>query len=326
MKTSFSKNALLWALIFTVVNSAGALERDDVSWTNGDVTLAGTLYKPDGRGKHPTFIFLHGSGPDTRKGSTYTQYARNLVKKGYAVLLYDKRGAGESTGDWKSTDYVDLAQDAVKGIEYLLTRKDVNKKAIGVIGSSEGGWTAPIVENVSPHVSRMILISAPPMTPAEQGNFEWSLELRAQGLSESDIAEVMTLERQRDLVRKTDSGWNELDEAIEAAKKRPWYEAAGSPGRPDKNHPRYEWLRRNMDYDPIPSLKRVNVPVLLMYGAKDPLVDAKTSAAIMAQLAKDEGKDFTIYTYPDGGHNLTANGITFKQEHWDRIAGWLETH
>jgi pimeloyl-ACP methyl ester carboxylesterase len=324
MTSHFLKHAAIWMLGFFMIGPADALEREEVSWTNGDVRLAGTLYVPEGRGRHPVFIYLHGSGPETRRGMTYIQYARNFAKNGIAMLVYDKRGAGESTGDWKSTDYADLAEDAVKGIEYLMTRKDIDKKSIGVIGASEGGWTGPIAVNTSPHVTHAILTSAPPMSPNEQGYYEWSLELREEGMSEEDIAEIMELERQRDRVRKTDTGWEALDEAIAVAKRRPWYEAAGSPGRPNKKHSRYEWMRRNMDYDPLPALKKLDVPVLLLYGAKDPLVDAKTSAEVMEKLAEDEGKDFTIYTYPDGVHNLTANGVTYTKEHWDRIFGWLK--
>jgi len=300
-----------------------ALRTEDVEWTNGDVTLSGTVYLPDGAGPHPGFVFLHGAGPETRTAFTMTRYAREFAKHGIAMLLYDKRGTGKSTGDWMQSDYSDLANDAVQGIELLVKRKDIDPKHIGVIGASEGGWTGPLTANRSPYPSLLILISAPPMSPFEQGFFDMRNELRSAGLSESDIAEAIELERLTRQVQRTDEGWDDLDRAVEAAKSKPWYEAAGSPDRPDPSNPRSSWYARIMDYDPVPALRAIRVPTLLLYGAKDVLVDATTSAKRMEELATKEGKDFTIHIYPESGHNLTLDEVRFPADHWDRIFGWI---
>lgn len=316
---------LTGALLGFSHNMARAALMEDLVWSNGDVRLGGTLYLPEGKGPHPAFIYLHGSGPDTRKGLTYQRYARQFADNGVAMLLYDKRGTGESTGDWMQSDYSDLANDAVAGIELLVKRDDIDKNAIGIVGGSEGGWTGPLAATRSSQVSLLILISAPPMSPYEQGLYEYSVELRNEKLPEDQIAEVIALARLREQVRQSDTGWEELDRAIEAARVRPWYEAAGSPERPEKNpaNPRTQWYRRIMHYDPMPVLHTLRVPTLLLYGADDPLVDAKRSAEIMQSLRDNEGKDFTIHVYPGCGHNLTTNGFKFPDDHWDRIFDWI---
>jgi acetyl esterase/lipase len=71
MTSHFLKRAAFWMLGFFMIGPVNALEREDVSWTNGDMKLIGTLYIPDGKGPHPVFIYLHGSGPETRRGMTY---------------------------------------------------------------------------------------------------------------------------------------------------------------------------------------------------------------------------------------------------------------
>src|SRR5205814_9509925 len=97
-------------------------KRDDVRFSNGGIRLAGTLISPDTRSKHPAIILVHASGAEDRE---YTlPLARFLIRRGMAVLGYDKRGVGGSTGDWRAASYEDLAGDVVAALEYLTPRSD----------------------------------------------------------------------------------------------------------------------------------------------------------------------------------------------------------
>ena len=84
-------------------------KREDVRFSNGDVQLAGTLTSPATTGKHPAVILVHGSGAENR--DYVLPFARFLVRRGMAVLGYDKRGVGGSTGDWTTASFEDLAGD-----------------------------------------------------------------------------------------------------------------------------------------------------------------------------------------------------------------------
>src|ERR1700749_2584665 len=77
--------------------------RQDVTFRNGDVLLAGTLLLPRGAGLHPGIVFVHGSGPETRWGTSLF-FADRFARAGVAALVFDKRGTGGSTGDWKTVD------------------------------------------------------------------------------------------------------------------------------------------------------------------------------------------------------------------------------
>jgi hypothetical protein len=96
--------------------------REDVRFTNRDVQLTGTLITPSVGGRHPAIVLVHGSGAENR--AYMLPWARFLVRHGVAVLGYDKRGVGDSTGDWNAATYEDLAADAVAAVEYLKTRRD----------------------------------------------------------------------------------------------------------------------------------------------------------------------------------------------------------
>lgn len=295
----------------------------DVSWVNGDVRLAGSLYLPDGQGSYPAAIFLHGSGPETRMSFTLGQYAKRLSREGVAVLIYDKRGAGDSTGDLMESDYQDLAADAVAGIALLAGRDDIDAKRIGVIGASEGGWTGPLAANASEHVSWMMLISAPTVSPLEQGLFESSVELKNAGLEEDDLNEAVALERVRLEAVLDPAKESVFRDAVEAAKGKAWFGKAYSTELPDEDASSTKRARRTMGYDPGPMLAAINVPCLMLYGRLDPLVDAVSSARDMEALARDGGKDITVVIYPESGHDLRLPGAGFPEDHWDRVVNWM---
>ena len=108
--------------------------REDVRFANRDVQLAGTLIAPSVGGRHPAIVLVHGSGAENR--AYMLPWARFLIRHGIAVLGYDKRGVGESTGDWNAATYEDLAGDAVAAVEYLKTRPILTRHRSGCSGSA----------------------------------------------------------------------------------------------------------------------------------------------------------------------------------------------
>jgi dipeptidyl aminopeptidase/acylaminoacyl peptidase len=113
----------------------------DVTFSSGDVTLAGTLARPDGPGPYPAVVMVGGSGPSNRNNDTlFPPIREHLVGAGIAVLSYDKRGVGESSGSWLASTMDDLAVDAVAALGFLCDQPVVRAEAVGLFGHSEGGW------------------------------------------------------------------------------------------------------------------------------------------------------------------------------------------
>jgi hypothetical protein len=125
------------------------LAQQEVVFSNGQVRLAGTLMIPAAKGLHPAIILLHGSGPLTRY--SFGPYPHFFTSLGFAVLIFDKRGTGASTGtlldastgDLKSPPVTyypdDMVNDALAAFRFLQGLKEINPREIGVWGSSEGG-------------------------------------------------------------------------------------------------------------------------------------------------------------------------------------------
>lgn len=125
---------------------------DSVEYESRDglVHLAGSFTYPKGIGPFTTLVMITGSGQEDRDETIFGHkpfavIADHLTKNGYAVLRVDDRGRGKSKGDLKNATSLDFAEDVITSIQYLQTRKEVNRNKIGVIGHSEGGFIAPMV-------------------------------------------------------------------------------------------------------------------------------------------------------------------------------------
>lgn len=118
--------------------------QEEVTFSNGDATLAGTLVLPEGYSrKTPVLIMVTGSGQENRDEEIFEHrpfavIADAFARAGIATLRYDDRGVGGSTGDVLNATTVDFKNDALAGIKMLRERFD----KVGVIGHSEGGLIA----------------------------------------------------------------------------------------------------------------------------------------------------------------------------------------
>ncbi|NML38147.1 alpha/beta fold hydrolase [Chitinophaga sp. G-6-1-13] len=140
-------------------------QEEEVTFENrhAGVSLSGTLSLPTGKGPFPAVVLIPGSGPSDRNETIFTHkvflvLADYLTRAGIAVLRADDRGVGKSTGNYESATNEDFAEDALAGVRYLQSRKEVNPRAIGLIGHSLGGEIAPITA-ASPDVAYAVLMA-----------------------------------------------------------------------------------------------------------------------------------------------------------------------
>jgi uncharacterized protein len=141
----------------------------DVRFESRGEMLAGTLDLPAGEGPHPTLVWVHGSGPETRdRGSSY--YGR-LLDSRYAIFAFDKRGVGESEGNCCPLDFDLLADDVVAGVDAVRERDEVDDDAVGLMGLSQGGWIAPLAADRSDAVSFAVILSGPAVSIGEETEY-----------------------------------------------------------------------------------------------------------------------------------------------------------
>lgn len=120
---------------------------EEVSFTNGDVVLNGTLALPEGVSREtPVLIMVTGSGQQNRdeelfEHKPFAVIADALAKAGVATLRYDDRGYGDPSANPMAWTTDDFKNDALAGMELLRKRFD----KVGVLGHSEGGTIAMMI-------------------------------------------------------------------------------------------------------------------------------------------------------------------------------------
>ncbi len=160
-------------------------------------TLAGTLCVPKANPSGVCVILITGSGPQNRDEELmghkpFLVLADYLTRQGIAVLHYDDRGVGMSTGDFVSATTEDFASDVEAAIAYLQTRGEI--KSIGLIGHSEGGIIAPIVASRNhSKVKFVVLLAGTGIPGKELLLLQNSLISTANGVSEAEIKKANSL-------------------------------------------------------------------------------------------------------------------------------------
>lgn len=275
--------------------------QEQIKFRNGNVTLAGTLLLPPTAGRLPAIIFHEGSGDWTRDDTWFSRPVDLFLKHGIAVLLYDKRGVGSSTGDWHTSSYKDLADDLLASVRLLKNRRDINPRQIGVRGFSQGGWIASLAAATSKDVAFIIYISASGAgTIEEQDTSSLLAKMRSDGFSEADIEEARRFVKLTYEAPHSRAAWQRLEAALPNARNQKWF--GQTIGGLPKDNWVWEQRRLNAGYDPAVTFRHVKCPTLIIYGEKD---NPSQGIARIEQALKEAGnRDYTVRVFPGADHDL----------------------
>ena len=317
---------------------------EEVTVKHDGVTLAGTLTLPKGNGPFTAVQLLTGSGPQDRDETIaghkpFLLLADTLTRAGYAVLRFDDRGVGGSTGDLAKATYNDLTGDVLAGVTYLKNRADINH--IGLLGHSEGGYLAPLAAERSRDVAFVILMAG----PAVSG--EKVLVLQNRLIYESAGRPKAQIEAQVSYIRELSALLKEENYGAARALSRKQIEVqlnelpkAQRPGPAVQEQMIQAYLaslpslREFFVYDPAAALEALRVPVFAFYGGRDIQVPASQNAPVMRQLLEND-PDATVRVFPGLNHLLQPAptgalgeyaGIetTIAPVVLEAITGWLE--
>ena len=273
------------------------------------VTLSGTLTLPEGRGPFPAAILITGSGPEDRDEALFGHkpfavLADYLTRHGIAVLRYDDRGIGRSTGRFPGSTSADFATDANAAFAFLATRPEIDRRAIGFIGHSEGGMIGPIAAMDNPGVAYLVLLAGPGVATRDLLEAQRRAIAESQGMSAGQIDRSASL--QAELVRIAGSA------ADDAAARTAFAAALTDARMTEAGVPVSErgsmatlmldpWFRWFLRYDPAPALRHFQGPLLALNGSLDrQVLPAQNLPGIRAATAGH--RDVTITLLPGLNH------------------------
>ena len=313
---------------------------EDVTFENNKekVTLAGTLTLPKKEGNYPVVILISGSGAQNRDEQVLGQkpflvVSDYLTKNGIAVLRYDDRGTAKSKGNFASSTSANFATDVESAIEYLKTRKEINKNKIGLVGHSEGGMIAPMVASKSKDVNFIVLLAAPGMRGDKLLLLQKEKIERAMATSEPEILKGQKIYGGAyDLILKSKKEDLKLKEYF---KSNIGKETSERDIDIMVNQLSSDWVQYYLKYDPAIALEKTKCPVLAVNGEKDLQVPSKENLEVIKKsLLKGGNKKVTIIEFPKLNHlfqttetgnpsEYETNEETFNEKALQQITSWI---
>jgi pimeloyl-ACP methyl ester carboxylesterase len=307
------------------------------------VTLAGTLTVPPGPGPFPAAILITGSGPEDRDETVFTHkpfavLADHLTRAGIAVLRYDDRGTAASTGSYAGATSADFATDANAAFAFLRTRPEIDPRAIGFIGHSEGGLIAPLAGRDNPDVAWFVLLAGPGTPTPQLMEAQRRAVGHSQGVSDADLDRSLPVQNAFYAAAASNGDAEAVKARLRTALTDDLLNAAGMPlaQRDAMAAAAAEpWFRFFARYDPAPALAAIHVPVLALNGSLDQQVVARDNlAGISAALAGH--RDVTVRELPGLNHmfQTARTGApgeyadieeTFAPAALDIVTDWIRT-
>jgi alpha-beta hydrolase superfamily lysophospholipase len=240
--------------------------------------LGATLTRPNSAGRVPLVITISGSGAQERDEAIpgvegyrpFREFADTLARRGVAVLRFDDRGTGESGGTHRGATSRDFADDVRALVSWARTRDDLDPRRILLLGHSEGGLIAPLVAADDSMLAGIALLAGPAYTGARIVAFQQRAAIQER--YPSAYAAV------RDSLFRASQ--QELDGLARAD----------------------VWLREFLTYDPLPTLARVRVPVLILQGNTDMQVTPEQADTLAAALQRGGNPRVTMRRLPATNH------------------------
>jgi pimeloyl-ACP methyl ester carboxylesterase len=318
---------------------------EEVTFNNGDITLAGTLTLPEGEGPFPAVLLLTGSGQQNRDEELpivdgyrpFREIADYLSRQGYAVLRYDDRGIGGSGGDPTTATTEDFAEDARAGLAYLESRPEVDAKATGLLGHSEGAIIAAMLAAETPDVAFVVSLAGPAVSGADvlvkqverlaAASGRSAAEAQAAARDEQEVVDMAVAEDWEGVAARIAELLQEQIDALPEEQRA----QLGDPAALIEQRVAMQvearqspWYRFFLAHNPAENWAKVTAPVLAVYGTLDAQVDAaQNRAPLEAALAAAGNEDVTVLELPTANH-LFQEAKTGAFEEYAMLEGRLQ--
>ncbi|OJV55452.1 MAG: hypothetical protein BGO31_18990 [Bacteroidetes bacterium 43-16] len=260
-------------------------KEEAVSFDNkaAGIQLSGTLTLPQGKGPFPAIVLVTGSGPQDRDEmilghKPFLLLADYFSRNGYAVLRYDDRGVGQSGGEFEGATTADFAADALAAVQYLQTRKDIDKKRTGIMGHSEGGTIAAKLAASQKELAYIVMLAGTGMRGDKILLQQQEIIAKGGGMPDTTLQKSLNSNKNIYDIINSDKDPKVIDQKLRLYLGNEFKEGR-LPHEPGATKDsvintyleavRDPWMTYFIQYDPQGDLSKIKIPVLALIGSKD---------------------------------------------------------
>ena len=267
------------------------MERE-INFPSKGFQIAGTFSVPDSGSNLPAVLLIPGSGQIDRNENhkklrlnLFNELSDYLTGKGFAVLRYDKRGVGSSSGNYWETGFYDNISDVLSALEFLRNQNEINASRIFLLGHSEGAFISTNIAGQGANISGIVLLAGGAHSGEE--TLKWQALKVVEGMKglnkwlinifHLDVAKSQ--QKQLDKIKKSTKDYYRIQMISKLNAK---------------------WMREFLMYDPSEDFSRINVPVLAITGEKDIQVNPQD----LVLLKETVKSDYEYHILSDVSHLL----------------------
>lgn len=275
-----------------------------------DAQLVGRLILPKGTGKVPVVVLLHGAEHDSARTNYSLQ--RLFPSEGIGVFVYDKRGTGESGGDY-TQQYLVLADDAIAALHEAKRLAGTRAGRVGYQAGSQGGWVAPLAATIEP-VDFVIVGFGLAVSPLQEDRSAIGLDVTDHGYGPDVLAKAMQIADASAVILSSDfqNGYDQLNAVRQRFGNEEWFHyikgdvtwalLAKSPDELRILGPKL-FAGLPTHYDPMPVLRNLAVPQLWIMGEDDHQSPSKETSRRLRALNAD-GRPISFAMFPHAEHGI----------------------
>ena len=286
-------NTTLYTLEKKHLDNSNTPKSEEISFESNGLTLNGTIWYPDNN-EEKALIIVTSSGNSDRSASRAE--AILFAQMGFTTFHYDKRGTGNSDGNWEVATIEELLADDVTAIEYFSDKTEIPLKEIGIKGSSQGAAKIPNILNELENLKYGIVVSCPGVTLLESDLNYW--RNRNADVIGNEIDAAANFQRKIYEFIAGELSRTDLEKAINNEKSNSWFANIWVPNLDEVQ------TDKKLLYSPIPYFETTKQPILILQGTKDEIIPANSYKLISEALIKSDNDNFKIVLLEGASHSM----------------------
>ncbi|MET4683731.1 pimeloyl-ACP methyl ester carboxylesterase [Brevundimonas faecalis] len=297
----------------TTALSRIATQETPADFTSAGTRLVGQLIEPAGPvdPHRPLVVLVHGS---ERTMAVAAIYGQMLAAQGISVFAYQKRGTGESEGEY-TQNFELLADDAAAALIQARRMAAGRFGRSGFFGGSQGGWVAPLAATRT-QADFVAIGFGLVVSPIEEDREQLLDEARTLRLAPDAVAQVERLSKASARLMRTHftEGFDDLARVRAEIGDAPWAQTINGEHSGDMlrmsdadlrriGRARFDNLELIWDYDAEAALRNLKAPLLWVLAAEDRAAPIGATRAILSKLSA-AGQPIDAYLFPDTDHGM----------------------
>jgi uncharacterized protein len=304
-----------------LLDDSNTPKSEEIRFESNGLSLNGTIWYPNNNDRK-ALIIVTSSGNADRSASRAE--AILFAQMGFTTFHYDKRGTGNSEGNWENATIEELLADDIMAIEYFSSKTGIPLEEIGIKGSSQGAAKIPYILSELENLKYGIVVSCPGVTLLESDLNYW--RNRNADVIGNDIDAATNFQRKVFEFIAGKLSRTDLEKAINNEKSNSWFANIWVPNLDEVQ------TDKKLLYSPIPYFETTKQPILILQGTKDEIIPANSYEIISEALIKSGNDNFKTVLLEGASHSMYNIGESdfpywskLHPDYLTTIENWINT-